>query len=247
MPYGRTILLFTRAPEAEARAKRLPLAEGTRLFAGFVQGWQQQADEAQANLLVVTPPSSEAALQRLLPHASVAIQSGESFAARIEAAFTLAFDRGAGAVLMVGGDGPPLKTPDIHDAFAHLESHPRAFVLAPCDDGGVNAIGFSVRAERPLSEITWQSPDVCRHLMSEGARCGLALLLISSGHDLDCAGSVAALYRVSRKESAWRAFRWLLLSLLLVCRAIAVVISDVIAQFSAGSHTTRGPPLSCLA
>ena len=192
MPSGRTVLLFTRAPEVEARAKRLPLAEGACLFAGFLRGWQDRARGAGADLLVVTPASSQAALARLLPQASIAAQAGESFAARIEAAFALAFERGASTVLMVGGDGPPLEPSDIHAAFAHLESHNRAFALTPSDDGGVNAIGFNAQAERPLSGIAWQSSDVFRQLTSEGLRCGLALFLTSSGYDLDGAANVAA-------------------------------------------------------
>jgi hypothetical protein len=39
----RTILLFTRAPEAEARAKSLPVEPGSRLFEAFLAGWRDRA------------------------------------------------------------------------------------------------------------------------------------------------------------------------------------------------------------
>ncbi|MEX2264024.1 MAG: DUF2064 domain-containing protein [Bryobacteraceae bacterium] len=243
-PNGRTILLFTRAPEAEARAKRLPIAEGTRLFVGFLKCWRQRAAEAGAELLVVTPVSSENSLARLLPDACIATQAEGSFAERVESAFASAFCRGAKAVLMVGGDGPPLEIADIRDAFAHLESRDPALVLAPGSDGGVNAIGFNARAKRPLAAIAWQSSDVCRQLQLEAVRFNLALLLTSPGHDLDCAGNIAALYRLSRGESGWSAFRWLLLPLLLVCRAISAPVAHAISRLAGDARVTRGPPLS---
>ncbi len=247
MPNGRAILVFTRAPEAEARVKRLPVAEGSRLFVGFLQSWQKRAHDTGADLLVVTPASSKAALARLLPNASIAAQSGESFSARVEAAFALAFDRGASTVLMVGGDSPPLESPDLHRAFSHLESHDRALVLTPSADGGVNAIGFNAEADRPLAGITWQSSDVCRQLASEGARGGLTLLLTAAGHDLDCAANIAALYRLSRIEYAWSVFRWLLRSLLLVCRSAPVVVPQIAARIFIDARATRGPPCASLA
>jgi glycosyltransferase A (GT-A) superfamily protein (DUF2064 family) len=247
MANGRTILLFTRAPEAEARAKHLPLADGSRLFAGFLRAWRHRADEAGAELLVVTPASSTATLARLLPDASLATQAGDSFAARIESAFALAFGRGTKAVLMVGGDGPPLPAADILHAFAHLESEAGAAVLTPSSDGGVNAIGFNARAERRLAGIAWQSSDVCGQLMEQAREAGLALFITPTGHDLDCAGNVALLYRLSRAEPHWRAFRWLLQALLMACRSTVAFISHAIGEFSANSHLTRGPPLSSLA
>jgi glycosyltransferase A (GT-A) superfamily protein (DUF2064 family) len=243
MANGRTVLLFTRAPEAEARAKQLPIVEGARVFAGFLQGWEQRAEDAGASLLVVAPESSQSALKRLLPGACIATQSGASFAARIESAFAFAFESGTNAVLMVGGDCPPLEASEIHDAFAHLESHGRALVLAPSDDGGVNAIGFNALADRPLAGINWQSSQVYRELTREAVRCGLAILLTSAGHDLDCAGNVAALYRLSRGESIWSVFRWLLRSLLLVSRSNALVVTRSVSCLAVDSHTTRGPPL----
>jgi glycosyltransferase A (GT-A) superfamily protein (DUF2064 family) len=243
----RTILLFTRAPEAEARAKHLPVREGARLFAGFIWSWQQRADDAGAELLVVTPPSSGVALARLLPKASVAIQDGESFGARVESAFALAFARGTHAVLMVGGDGPALDVSEVRAAFAHLECHDRAVVLAPAVDGGVNAIGFNALAERPLTTIAWLSSDVYRQLKAEGHRLGLALFCTAAGADLDHPANVAVLYRLSRMPSGWRAFRWLLLSILKACRSTSSVVIGALGRLIQNAHTTRGPPLSSLA
>jgi glycosyltransferase A (GT-A) superfamily protein (DUF2064 family) len=239
---ARTILLFTRAPEAEARAKRLPLAEGAALFAGFLKGWQQRAGHLGAELLVVTPRASGSVLARLLPNATIARQSEGPFAERVESAFALAFEAGAKSVLMVGGDSPPLDTDEIVQAFQHLESHDRGLVLTPASDGGVNAIGFNSRAERSLANITWRSSDVCRQLRLQALQRGLALLLTSPGYDLDQASDVGLLYRLSRDEYGWKSFRWLLLLVLLAYRATALVFADPVRWLARDACTTRGPP-----
>lgn len=236
-------MLFTRAPAAEARAKRLPVAQGARLFAGFLTGWQQRAASVGAELLVVTPAGSAHLLSRLLPAARVAAQSSGSFAERVEAAFALAFDAGANSVLMVGGDCPPLDVEEIAEAFQHLASNDRALVLTPAFDGGVNAIGFSARSERSLAAIAWRSPDVCRQLRLYAQQCGLSLLLTSPGSDLDCAGDIGVLYRLSRSESGWSAFRWLLLAFLLACRTTACLAEKAISRLAGDACATRGPPL----
>jgi hypothetical protein len=144
---------------------------------------------------------------------------------------------------MVSGDGPPLDTADVRGAFAHLESHARALVLAPSSDGGVNAIGFNALAERPLAGINWQSSHVHRELTAEAVRCGLAILFTTAGHDLDCAGNVAVLYQISRGDAGWSAFRWLLLSLLLACHPNTLVATRTIRRIFTDPRTTRGPPL----
>jgi len=243
-PAGRTILLFTRAPRAEARAKRLPIDGGTCLFAGFLRSWQEQAADAGADLLVVTPASSCDSLARLLPRARICAQKGDSFGDRVESAFQQAFRDGSQSVLMVCGDGPPLDLVDIREAFAHLEFHDRALVLTPASDGGVNAIGFSARANRALGTIAWQSSDVCRQLQLAATQNNLALLLTSPGHDLDCARNIATLYRLSRGQSAWSAFRWLLLSLLSSCGKTPASETNADNRFTGHSRVTRGPPLS---
>ena len=156
----------------------------------------------------------------------------------------VAFQRGDGAVLMVGGDGPPLELKDLHQAFTHLESHERASVLAPAEDGGVNGIGFTARAERSLAAIAWQSSDVFRQLQTEAERLGLSLLLTSAGSDLDSPSNVGALYQLSRRKSSWNVFRWLLLSLLAVARTMAIPAIRAASRLVGHSCITRGPPLS---
>lgn len=242
LPRRRTILLFTRDPQAEARTKGLPVAAGARLFEAFLKGWRHRAAEAGAELTVVAPSSSVAALEQLFPENEIEVQQGHSFAARLESAFVLAFDRGADSVVMVGGDGPPLDLSDLNQAFGHLEAHERALVLAPSEDGGVNAIGCSARAERPFSGVIWQNSSVCRQLQSAAAEAGLELLLTRSGRDLDRSRDIRVLYRFSRSEACWSAFRWLLRALLQLARIRLRPTPELALWFVADSYPTRGPP-----
>jgi len=239
---GRTILLFTRAPEAEARAKGLPVEDGARLFAAFLQGWRKLSAGAGAELRVVAPAASVRPLERLLPGVPVTQQRGPSFAARLESAFSDAFRQGAGAVLMVGGDGPPLELNAVRQAFSHLEAQDQALALVPAEDGGVSAIGFNRRAKRPLAGLRWLSSDVCRQLEAAAADCGLALLVTSIAQDLDRPRDVAALYRRSLADPSWRPFRRLLRCLLRGNRPAPAAEPKIAVRTTIDSRVTRGPP-----
>lgn len=237
----RVILLFTRAPEAEAREKRLPLTAGAQLFSGFLAGWRHAAASAGAQLLVLTPESSRARLGSLLPGVQIAAQEGPSFAERLENAFAAAFAADAEAVLMVGGDCPAMAVEDLHDAFNHLQSHEKAFVLAPANDGGVNAIGFSADAPRALAGIHWLSRNVCLELETVGAHLGLSLLLTTPGWDLDSARGIRALYRISVTDPLWREFRWLLSALYKTAVEDTAIVSSF-HECRRNASGIRGPP-----
>lgn len=240
---NRALLVFTRSPKAEARAKQLPLEPGTRLFEAFLRSWRRRAMVASADLMVVAPPSSVAELQRLLPGDRIVPQEGASFGARVEFAFALAFRGGADSVLMVSGDSPPLEPEEVNEAFAHLEGSSHAMALAPARDGGVNAIGFGANAARPLACLPWLSPLICGQLKLLAERLGLAVLLTQPGNDLDCAQDVRALYRLSLIDRRWIPFRWLLHPLCHPLRGAAPHAASLTSRWRAGASVTRGPPV----
>ena len=242
----RTILLFTRAPEAEARAKQLPVDAGSRLFEALLGGWRERAEQTHAELLVVAPAQSLAVMRRLLPSARIAAQEGASFGERLEAAFSFAFGHGADSVLMAGGDCPPLVLAEVEAAFAHLAGNRPALALAPAEDGGVNLIGFNASADRNLSHIHWLSSDVDRQLRETALASGLSLWLSASSPDLDRARDVAALYRRSRVASLWGSFRSFLRQMLLVAAANVRYTIELPRSVFLESRVTRGPPRSLL-
>ncbi len=239
----RTVVLFTRAPEAEARAKGLPAAEGTSLFTGFLSGWKRRAAEADAELLIVTPVSTQAALKRLFPHETVAAQNGDTFGARVESAVALAFERGAASVVMVGGDGPPLDLEELRAGFAHLEQPGGALYLAPAEDGGVNAIGVNGRSKGACASVSWLRPTVAAQLTDAARRLELALYVGGMGCDLDSAADIARLYRQSKSVSIWNPFRTLLLAVLAHGRAICNRVRVAPASLARLVLQPRAPPV----
>lgn len=238
----RALVVFTRSPEAEARAKRLPSSRGARLFEAFLQGWRLRAAQVGAELIVSAPGSSLPELKRLTPGGRMEVQRGASFGERVEKAFARAFEQGAGAVLMVSGDAPPLDAEETEAAFAHLERDARAMVLTPAADGGVNAIGFGAAAERSLACLDWLGPRVCAQLLALAARLGRGVLLTEPGRDLDSARDVRALCRFSRLDPRWRVFRGLLRALRQSPPRIDFRPFRRAGKRVAEPRLTRGPP-----
>ncbi|MGH9158598.1 MAG: TIGR04282 family arsenosugar biosynthesis glycosyltransferase [Vicinamibacteraceae bacterium] len=239
---ARTILIFTRAPAAEARAKRLHVRLGAALFGAFLSAWRRIAAETGSDLLVVAPRDSVATLCRMLPGVDVAAQPDGRFDVKLNTAFDLAFRSGANAVLMVGGDSPPLPPAQVRRAFDHLERDARGLVLAPAHDGGVNAIGLTPTTPRPFDSVGWMTPAVHRHLCAAAERLGLTLFETPSCPDLDAVHLVRSLCLGGRIPPLWRAYRWLMRALMpsaLAGEACTLVPRPLFRSFS---RITRGPP-----
>ncbi|MPZ20641.1 MAG: DUF2064 domain-containing protein [Luteitalea sp.] len=243
---GRTIVIFTRSPAAEARAKRLPAGPGTALFESFLSAWRRTADEAGADFLVVAPRDSVASLQETLPDVDIETQPDDRFDVKLNAAFDVAFRLGASAALIVGGDSPPIEPTEIRRAFDHLESHERALFLAPADDGGVNAIGLTPTTPRMFGAVNWRTAAVHRHLRACADQLGVTILDTDSSPDLDASGAIRSLYRRSVVAPLWRAYRWLVRALIPLVPAAATHVAPLPSLLLCSARTTRGPPFAHL-
>lgn len=179
------LVLFTRAPLEEARAKRLPAEAGAAVLATFLLGWQETADAVGADLLVVSPRTSMAGLRRLLPRSSAVPQMGPTFGTRIAAAIDAGFARGASAVLLVGGDTPPLPAATVEAAFRSLEAAEDRLVVAPAADGGVAALGFAERPAQALFSVPWCTSRLRWALENQAIRLGLEVMRVAGAPDLD--------------------------------------------------------------
>lgn len=238
----RVILLFTRAPSEEAKAKGLPSGSGSRLFAAFIGRWRERASEAGAELIAVTPAASASSLRALLPDTRILLQSGASFGEQLESAFQAAFASAAKAVVTVPGDCPPLAVESLERAFRHLESDGRAMAMMPSEDGGVNLLGFSPSARRDLPGVCWFGPGVCVALRGQAACFGLPLLEAGSSADVDHIADVRAIYLRSLADPAWRPFRELLASLLLRAAYPETSFPAVRPAWFLQAFFERGPP-----
>jgi 2-phospho-L-lactate guanylyltransferase (CobY/MobA/RfbA family) len=153
----RCVLLFARAPRAEAAAKGLGGGEGLFALA------RDRVVRAVADLpgvdLVVVPPAS---------------QSGGDFGARLEGAFREAARRGYREIVAVPGDVPELTARDLDSAFHALEETDT--VLGPSPDGGVWLIGLDAREvafSDSFERVPWRTRRVFETLVENAPNAAI--------------------------------------------------------------------------
>jgi glycosyltransferase A (GT-A) superfamily protein (DUF2064 family) len=138
----RLLVIFARAPAAQAREKGLPRGAASDLFAAMAREWRRVAAGSRARVAIAAPPEDRTAWRRALadtPDLLWISQCGDSFGDRLE---RVALDAGALAhhVVVTGGDVAPSGRA-LTAAFDALESGAAA-VLAPAADGGVSLIAL---------------------------------------------------------------------------------------------------------
>jgi rSAM/selenodomain-associated transferase 1 len=117
---------------------------------------------------------------------------------RLRAALDGAFGRGAGVVLMVGGDCPSLTGQMMKEAVSLIQSHD--LVIVPALDGGYVLIGFRAAHPVAFADITWSSPAVLEETKTRARENGLSLHLFAPMEDVD---DLPSLLRMS--ELPWAA------------------------------------------
>jgi len=168
----RCVMLFARAPRAEARAKRVAQAEPL-----FALASRRVAQAARAlddvDFLVVGPGSGR-------PNGEVRLaQRGSGFQERLENAFADARALGYGTIVVVPGDVPGLSAARLAAAFAALAGHPT--VLGPCPDGGVYLIGTREPVDGLFAGVRWRT----RHVLGDLTARARGLCLLPALADLD--------------------------------------------------------------
>ena len=154
---SRCVLLFARAPRAEAAVKGL--CGGEALFA-LSQGRVRDAVAALPGVaLVLVPPAA---------------QAGTSFGEKLEAAFRNAAERGYEEIVAVPGDVPELTARDLAAAFRALSDTDT--VLGPSSDGGVWLIGLragAVSFSGLFENVPWRTPRVLGALLGNAPKAVL--------------------------------------------------------------------------
>jgi glycosyltransferase A (GT-A) superfamily protein (DUF2064 family) len=138
----RCLLLFTRSPREEERAKRIPRAH--LLFAWARRRIARIARSAGVPLLVTGS------------------QRGDTFGERLIHAVEEARSRGYRQVVIVPTDVPQLAARDVTRAFALLEHHD--LVVGPSYDGGVYLIAIGGDATAAFASVRWLTPHVLEDL-----------------------------------------------------------------------------------
>jgi hypothetical protein len=165
----RCVLLFARAPRAEAAVKGL--RGGEALFA-LSQGRVRDAVAALPGIeLVLVPPAA---------------QAGSGFGERLEAAFRGAARGGYEEIVAVPGDVPELTAGDLAAAFRALSVSDT--VLGPSRDGGVWLIGLRVAGvSLPdlFERVPWRTPRVLAALLVNAPKAFLLEELLDVDRQTD--------------------------------------------------------------
>jgi len=120
-------------------------------------------------------------------------QQGADLGERMAGAFRWAFDKGAQAALLVGGDLPELSREHLDAALAALNETGTA--LAPSGDGGYSLIAFTRRAFTPeaFRNVDWGTPRVLEQTLAGLDAAGRRVRLLPELPDVDTIDDLAAL------------------------------------------------------
>lgn len=178
----RCVLVFTRAPRNEARAKGLASSEP--FFERLRARTLSAASSLPGAALVVAGDPGPFPLP---PGSRVLSQRGRTFGERLENAFADARALGFREIVVVGTDSPGLGVRELARAFDALRRHHA--VLGPAADGGVYLIGLRADAGI-LSGVRWRTGNVLAQLL---ARRPDAAVLEGCLADLDGRAGLRAL------------------------------------------------------
>ncbi|MGH9441109.1 MAG: TIGR04282 family arsenosugar biosynthesis glycosyltransferase [Thermoanaerobaculia bacterium] len=208
MKPSRALLVFTRTPEAEARAKGLSPERAAGLFAGFLDSWRRAAEEAGARLVLSSP---ERCADRFRTHAlgegaTILAQAARPFGERLASAVGEVFELGFRCVSVVAGDTPALSGGELRIVFEALEGSAPPAVVGPSRDGGVYLIGLGSPENRILREFSLRNPRLCAEVESAFEISGLEVLKLGVRGEVD---SLADLQRARLEcdaNPAWREY-----------------------------------------
>ena len=208
----RALVVFTRSPEAEARAKDLDPESTSGIFAGFLASWKRAAERAGARLVISSPPACAKRLsvspisEGAVVCAQIPARFGERLAAAVENVFSLGFS----PVAVVAGDTPAISDEELDRAFVALEGDGAPLVLGPAGDGGVYLIGLRRPDSDLLAAVSLRDPKACEKLVLSARRAGRGISLLARREEVDSLADVRRLYRTSAESPVWNDYRLLL-------------------------------------
>lgn len=213
----RCVLLFARAPRAEAAAKGL--RGGEALFA-LSQGRVRDAVAALPGVeFVLVPPAA---------------QAGAHFGEKLEAVFRDAARRGYEEIVAVPGDVPELTARNLAAAFRALSESDT--VLGPSPDGGVWLIGLRAGAVLPsdfFEDVPWLTARVFEALVSNAP----GSVVLAERGDVDLRADALRMRRAARA-----AFDVELVAALGVMLGMSPSIRAAVTSFAALPPLSLPPP-----
>ncbi len=210
MTRRRALLVFTRSPAAEARAKGFRVDTGAPLFHAFLASWVRLARETGTELLLAAPAACRRRLEAsdLTGGALFLTQRRAPFGERVAAAAGGAFALGFESLVIVGGDAPAIGAADLRRTFEAIESG--VLALGPARDGGVSLIGIDPRDADIGRSIRLRDPRALASLLAEAARRDRGVTLLPARPEVDSPEDAARLRHSPGNEAEWAIYRFLL-------------------------------------
>jgi uncharacterized protein len=110
-------------------------------------------------------------------------QRGDDLGERLIHAIASAFDRGAGAVIVIGGDCPALTGSCLREAARELAA--ADVVLGPAADGGYYLIGLRRPQPDLFRHIRWSTGAVLASTLKRARAAGLSVAMLPTKEDVD--------------------------------------------------------------
>lgn len=219
------LLLFTRSPHAEHRAKSLlDGPKGVSLVRRMVQQTLRVLHTTRLPVVVCDGHD----------------QVGDTFGERLAHAVEGVFAQGYGRVIVVGNDTPHLRSSHILSAATLLNNHD--CVIGPATDGGVYLLGLhrAAYARETFLQLAWETPTMADSLRQVAAAQSIHLSTLLPLADLDTAADWQHFLSGLRVGSQlWRVFRaWIDVP----APQPAWATDNYATRFYGATPTGRGPP-----
>lgn len=236
-----TLLIFTLAPDAEQRRRRLlPSAYGDverglhrfcldrAVAAGLELGWR----------ISVSSPASLA----LPPSVGHRAQGAGSFGERLSR--SIALEQESGPLVVVGTDCPGLGPRHLSQAESALAEDPARVVVGPSPDGGFYLLAGARPLTSLLASVAWRSRRARSSLLAACRQAGRPVYFLEPLADLDRPRDLERFLALR----TWLGSSWSLLATALDRILASLRAPSVAARLGrpcltpTGAHRGRAPP-----
>lgn len=194
---GRSLIVFLKHPEAGKVKTRLTPALGAETAAELYRALCEEVLGATVprpgeyeRLVFFAPSRATEAMRAWLPGLRLLPQVGDDLGARMAAAFTRAFGRGAERVAIVGTDAPAISRSTVTEALDALDRADIA--LGPAEDGGYYLLALREPHPELLEGVPWSTPMVLEETVARAARGGLRVHQLARLRDIDTPADLRA-------------------------------------------------------
>jgi rSAM/selenodomain-associated transferase 1 len=182
-----TLLIFIRNPELGKVKTRLARTlgdeEALRIYHLLLEKTRQAALGCDADRLLLYSDFVDAQDPWSSDFFHKKTQYSGDLGARMESAFQVAFESGAGKAVVIGSDCPGLTGEVLQQAFDLLDT--ADFVLGPVPDGGYYLLGMKALESSVFYDIEWSTETVRAKTLDKIQAAGKTFSLLPMLSDVD--------------------------------------------------------------